>query len=68
MGYISSGLQATPIGKQMMENCWNVIFGVNRICEVCVCVLQALVYDQPGQTLEIELFDEDPDEDDFLGR
>lgn len=35
---------------------------------VCVCMFQALVHDQPGQTLEIELFDEDPDEDDFLGR
>ncbi|MCJ8744944.1 hypothetical protein PDJAM_G00124570 [Pangasius djambal] len=31
-------------------------------------VYEALVYDLPGQTLEIELFDEDPDEDDFLGR
>ncbi|XP_046732186.1 extended synaptotagmin-2 isoform X2 [Silurus meridionalis] len=31
-------------------------------------VYEALVYDQPGQSLEIELFDEDPDEDDFLGR
>ncbi|XP_017350877.1 extended synaptotagmin-2 isoform X2 [Ictalurus punctatus] len=31
-------------------------------------VYEALVYEQPGQTLEIELFDEDPDEDDFLGR
>ncbi|XP_036418316.1 extended synaptotagmin-2-B isoform X1 [Colossoma macropomum] len=31
-------------------------------------VYEAYVYDQPGQLLEIELFDEDPDEDDFLGR
>lgn len=30
--------------------------------------LQALVYEHPGQELEIELFDEDPDKDDFLGR
>uniref|UniRef100_A0AAR2L967 Extended synaptotagmin-like protein 2a n=1 Tax=Pygocentrus nattereri TaxID=42514 RepID=A0AAR2L967_PYGNA len=30
-------------------------------------VYEAYVYDQPGQHLEIELFDEDPDEDDFLG-
>lgn len=29
---------------------------------------QALVYEHPGQELEIELFDEDPDKDDFLGR
>ncbi|KAF4076654.1 hypothetical protein AMELA_G00217550 [Ameiurus melas] len=31
-------------------------------------VYEALVYEQSGQNLEIELFDEDPDEDDFLGR
>lgn len=29
---------------------------------------QALVYEHSGQHLEIELFDEDPDKDDFLGR
>src|SRR4029434_556902 len=29
---------------------------------------QALVYDHPGQNIEIELFDEDTDKDDFLGR
>uniref|UniRef100_A0A8C5SN26 Extended synaptotagmin 2 n=1 Tax=Laticauda laticaudata TaxID=8630 RepID=A0A8C5SN26_LATLA len=31
-------------------------------------VYEALVYEHPGQDLEIELFDEDPDKDDFLGR
>lgn len=42
---------------------------VNLILEICLCVsLQAFVYDLPGLNLEIELFDEDPDEDDFLGR
>uniref|UniRef100_A0A8C3JGW2 Extended synaptotagmin 2 n=1 Tax=Calidris pygmaea TaxID=425635 RepID=A0A8C3JGW2_9CHAR len=30
-------------------------------------VYEALVYEHPGQELEIELFDEDPDKDDFLG-
>ncbi|XP_007899368.1 extended synaptotagmin-2 isoform X1 [Callorhinchus milii] len=30
-------------------------------------VYEALVYESPGQELEIELFDEDPDKDDFLG-
>ncbi|XP_056148665.1 extended synaptotagmin-2-like isoform X2 [Lampris incognitus] len=30
-------------------------------------VYEALVYDHPGQHLEIELFDEDTDKDDFLG-
>ncbi|TNM96571.1 hypothetical protein fugu_016232 [Takifugu bimaculatus] len=29
---------------------------------------KALVYEHSGQHLEIELFDEDPDKDDFLGR
>ena len=32
------------------------------------CVHQALVYEHSGQHLEIEVFDEDPDKDDFLGR
>uniref|UniRef100_A0A3Q2DVE8 Extended synaptotagmin-like protein 2b n=1 Tax=Cyprinodon variegatus TaxID=28743 RepID=A0A3Q2DVE8_CYPVA len=31
-------------------------------------VYEALVYEPSGQHLEIELFDEDPDKDDFLGR
>ncbi|XP_051989002.1 extended synaptotagmin-2-like [Xyrauchen texanus] len=30
-------------------------------------VYEALVYEHSGQNLEIELFDEDPDKDDFLG-
>ncbi|XP_041102828.1 extended synaptotagmin-2-A-like isoform X4 [Polyodon spathula] len=30
-------------------------------------VFEALVYENPGQQLEVELFDEDPDKDDFLG-
>ncbi|XP_067398797.1 extended synaptotagmin-2 isoform X2 [Emydura macquarii macquarii] len=30
-------------------------------------VYEALVFEHPGQELEIELFDEDPDKDDFLG-
>lgn len=30
-------------------------------------VYEALVYEHPWQDLEIELFDEDPDKDDFLG-
>ncbi|XP_078519402.1 extended synaptotagmin-2 isoform X3 [Lissotriton helveticus] len=30
-------------------------------------VYEALVYESPGQELEIELFDEDTDKDDFLG-
>ncbi|XP_036376601.1 extended synaptotagmin-2 isoform X2 [Megalops cyprinoides] len=30
-------------------------------------VYEAMVYEQSGQHLEIELFDEDPDRDDFLG-
>lgn len=47
------------------------------VCFLCVCVLtdalsgvclQATVYEHSGEHLEIELFDEDPDKDDFLGR
>lgn len=39
-----------------------------RVRQPCTGTFQALVYEHPGQELEIELFDEDPDKDDFLGR
>lgn len=29
---------------------------------------QFIVYEVPGQDLEVDLYDEDPDKDDFLGR
>lgn len=29
---------------------------------------QFIVYEVPGQDLEVDLYDEDPDRDDFLGR
>lgn len=32
-----------------------------------IFVSQALIYDDTGKNLEIELFDEDTDKDDFLG-
>ena len=35
---------------------------------VCVCVCQVIVHEVPGQELEVEVFDKDPDQDDFLGR
>ena len=49
------------------------------MCEVCCigcCGLQVnsplsfqfIVYEVPGQDLEVDLYDEDPDRDDFLGR
>ena len=46
---------------------------VLRICPfmcvcVCVCVCQVIVHEVPGQELEVEVFDKDPDQDDFLGR
>lgn len=30
--------------------------------------LQFMVYEVPGQDLEVDLYDEDTDKDDFLGR
>lgn len=39
-----------------------------RVRQPCTGTFQALVYEHPGQELEIELFDEDPDKNDFLGR
>lgn len=35
---------------------------------LCVCVCQVIVHEVPGQELEVEVFDKDPDQDDFLGR
>lgn len=35
---------------------------------MCVCVCQVIVHEVPGQELEVEVFDKDPDQDDFLGR
>lgn len=32
-----------------------------------IVVFQALIYENTGKNLEIELFDEDTDKDDFLG-
>ncbi|XP_062377461.1 extended synaptotagmin-2-A isoform X2 [Sardina pilchardus] len=40
--------------KQCLQPKWNEVY-------------EALVYEHSGQHLEIELFDEDPDKDDFLG-
>lgn len=34
----------------------------------CVFVCQVIVHEVPGQELEVEVFDKDPDQDDFLGR
>lgn len=35
----------------------------------CVCLMhQVIVHEVPGQELEVEVYDKDPDQDDFLGR
>lgn len=31
-------------------------------------ILQVIVHEVPGQELEVEVYDKDPDQDDFLGR
>lgn len=31
-------------------------------------LLQFIVHEVPGQEIEVELFDKDPDQDDLLGR
>lgn len=33
-----------------------------------LCALQVIVHEVPGQEIEVEVFDKDPDKDDFLGR
>lgn len=36
---------------------------------VCVCLAhQVIVHEVPGQEMEVEVYDKDPDQDDFLGR
>lgn len=35
---------------------------------LALCVLQVIVHEVPGQEIEVEVFDKDPDKDDFLGR
>lgn len=34
----------------------------------CLCLCQVIVHEVPGQELEVEVYDKDPDQDDFLGR
>ena len=35
---------------------------------MCVHVYQVIVHEVPGQELEVEVYDKDTDQDDFLGR
>ena len=44
------------------------VFGPHGVVYVHVCVCQVIVHEVPGQELEVEVFDKDPDNDDFLGR
>lgn len=44
------------------------VFSVCGYVNVSLLYFQGLVYDCAGHNLEIELFDEDTDKDDFLGR
>lgn len=38
-----------------------------HMCNVYV-IHQVIVHEVPGQELEVEVYDKDPDQDDFLGR
>lgn len=40
---------------------------VNNIHISIICV-QFVVHEAPGQELELEIYDEDTDKDDFIGR
>lgn len=46
---------------------WLYLVYISCVC-VCMCVCQVIVHEVPGQELEVEVFDKDPDQDDFLGR
>ena len=37
-------------------------------CPYVCLVHQVIVHEVPGQELEVEVYDKDPDQDDFLGR
>lgn len=59
----------------MLCGCFSICIFVVCVCDVflvhscvCVCVCQVIVHEVPGQELEVEVFDKDPDQDDFLGR
>ncbi|XP_058637739.1 extended synaptotagmin-2 isoform X2 [Onychostoma macrolepis] len=51
---VSNQLFRSKTVKECLHPKWNEVY-------------EALVYEHSGQHLEIELFDEDPDKDDFLG-
>uniref|UniRef100_A0A8C3X5Q5 Extended synaptotagmin-2 n=1 Tax=Catagonus wagneri TaxID=51154 RepID=A0A8C3X5Q5_9CETA len=51
---VGSQIFQSKVVKESLSPRWNEVY-------------EALVYEHPGQELEIELFDEDPDKDDFLG-
>ncbi|XP_045693734.1 extended synaptotagmin-2 isoform X2 [Phyllostomus hastatus] len=51
---VGSQIFQSKVIKENLSPRWNEVY-------------EALVYEHPGQELEIELFDEDPDKDDFLG-
>ncbi|XP_041040008.1 extended synaptotagmin-2-A isoform X4 [Carcharodon carcharias] len=52
--YIGNQMFQSKTIKENLSPKWNEVY-------------EALIYENPGQELEIELFDEDPDKDDFLG-
>ncbi|XP_006011666.1 extended synaptotagmin-2-A isoform X2 [Latimeria chalumnae] len=51
---VGNQLYQSKVIKENLNPKWNEVY-------------EALVHENPGQELEIELFDEDPDKDDFLG-
>ncbi|XP_078088762.1 extended synaptotagmin-2-A-like isoform X3 [Mustelus asterias] len=52
--YVGNQMFQSKTIKENLNPKWNEVY-------------EALIYENPGQELEIELFDEDPDKDDFLG-
>ncbi|XP_072364336.1 extended synaptotagmin-2-like isoform X4 [Scyliorhinus torazame] len=52
--YVGNQMFQSKTIKESLNPKWNEVY-------------EALIYENPGQELEIELFDEDPDKDDFLG-
>lgn len=47
-----------------LNTCTWMLFSFNEY----LFLLQFVVHEVPGQDLEVDLYDEDPDKDDFMGR
>lgn len=55
------------LGRLREGAAWTILTATAREALV-PCAPQVIVHEVPGQEIEVEVFDKDPDKDDFLGR